>query len=43
MRYPGTPAAAAAVADLVKLSEKLTAEGQFHTALTIYDHLERLA
>jgi hypothetical protein len=42
-RYPGTPAAAAAVADLVKLSEKLSAEGQFHTALTIYDHLECLA
>jgi hypothetical protein len=41
-RYPGTPAAAAAVSDLVTLSEKLTAQGNFHTALVIYDHLECL-
>jgi len=43
MRYPDTPATAAAVADLVTLSEKLAGEGQFHTALAIYDHLEYLA
>jgi hypothetical protein len=42
-RYPHTPAAAAAVVDLVDLSEKLAQEGQFHTALAIYDHLEHLA
>ena len=42
-RYPDTPAASAAVADLVELSEKLAGEGQFHTALAIYDHLEYLA
>jgi hypothetical protein len=42
-RYPGTPAAATAVAELVDLSEKLAGEGQFHTALAIYDHLEHLA
>ena len=42
-RYPDTPAAAAAVADLVTLSEKLANEGQFHTAAAIYDHLEHLA
>ena len=42
-RYPDTPAAAAAVTDLVELSEKLVEEGQFHTALAIYDHLEQLA
>jgi hypothetical protein len=41
-RYPDTPAAAAAVADLVELSEKLAHEGQFHTALGIYDQLEEL-
>ena len=41
-RYPDTAAAEAAVADLVDLSEKLTAEGQFHTALAIYDQLEYL-
>ena len=41
-RYPHTPAAAAAVADLVELSEKLAHEGQFHTALGIYDQLEEL-
>lgn len=41
-RYPDTPAAASAVEDLVKLSEKLAGEGQFHTALKIYDHLEQL-
>jgi hypothetical protein len=43
LRYPDTPAAAAAVADLVELSDKLACEGQFHTALVIYDHLEQLA
>jgi hypothetical protein len=42
-RYPQTPAAAAAVEDLVALSERLADEGQFHTALVIYDHLEQLA
>ena len=42
-RYPDTPAAAAAVADLVDLSEKLADDGQFHIALAIYDHLEHLA
>ena len=42
-RYPDTPVADAAVCDLVELSRKLTAEGQFHTALAIYDHLEHLA
>jgi hypothetical protein len=30
------------VADLVALSEKLAEQGQFHTALAIYDHLEEL-
>ena len=39
-RYPDSAAADAAVADLVQLSEKLTSEGQFHTALAIYEHLE---
>jgi hypothetical protein len=43
LRYPDTPAAAAAVADLVELSDKLAGAGQFHTALVIYDHLEQLA
>ena len=42
-RYPDTPAAAAAIADLVQLSEKLTNEGRFHIALAIYDELECLA
>ena len=42
-RYPNTPAADAAVADRVDLSEKLAQDGQFHTALAIYDHLEYLA
>jgi hypothetical protein len=42
-RYPDTHAAAAAVADLVELSDKLADQGQFHTALVIYEHLERLA
>jgi hypothetical protein len=42
-RYPDTPAADAAVADLVELSQKLAGEGQFHTALAIYEHLEQLA
>ena len=41
-RYPHTPAAAAAVTDLVELSEKLVEDGQFHTALAIYDRLEEL-
>jgi hypothetical protein len=41
-RYPGTPAAAAAVADLVELSDILADQGQFHIALGIYDHLEEL-
>ena len=41
-RYPGTAAAGAAVADLVELSDKLAAQGQFHIALGIYDHLEEL-
>jgi TolA-binding protein len=41
-RYPDTPGAAAAVADLVALSEILTKQGQFHTALAIFDHLEEL-
>ena len=42
-RYPDTPAARTAVADLVELSERLVDDGQFHTALVIYDHLEHLA
>ena len=42
-RYPDTPAANAAVTQLVELSEKLAREGQFHAALVIYDHLEQLA
>ena len=41
-RYPGTPAAAAAVADLVEISDRLARDGQFHTALAIYDQLEEL-
>ena len=41
-RYPNTPGADAAVADLVELSDILTEQGQFHTALAIYDHLEAL-
>ena len=41
-RYPGTPGAAAAVADLVELSDKLACQGQFHIALGIYDELEEL-
>lgn len=41
-RYPDSAAANAAVSDLVELSEKLASEGQFHTALAIYDELERL-
>ena len=41
-RYPGTPAATAAVADLVDLSDKLAGTGQFHIALAIYDQLEEL-
>lgn len=41
-RYPDTPAADAAVADLVEISDKLAGEGQFHIALGIYDQLEQL-
>jgi hypothetical protein len=41
-RYPDTPGADAAVADLVELSDKLVEQGQFHTALAIYDQLEEL-
>jgi len=41
-RYPGTPGAAAAVADLVELSDKLADQGQFHIALGIYEELEQL-
>lgn len=41
-RYPHSPAAGAAVADLVELSEKLAHEGHFHIALGIYDQLEDL-
>lgn len=41
-RYPGTPAAAAAIADLVELSNKLAEQGNFHTALSIFDDLEHL-
>lgn len=42
IRYPGTPAADAAVADLVEFAEVLAGEGHFHTALSIYDQLEEL-
>ena len=41
-RYPGTPAAAAAVADLAKLTDRLAEAGQFHTALRVYNELESL-
>lgn len=41
-RYPHTPAAAAAVADLVELSEDLARHGHFHVALGIYEELEEL-
>ena len=41
-RYPDSAGADAAVADLVALSDKLTQQGQFHTALAIYDQLEAL-
>lgn len=41
-RYPDTAGADAAIADLVALSDKLTEQGQFHTALAIYDQLEEL-
>ena len=41
-RYPGTPAATAAVADLVEISDHLARHGQFHIALGIYDQLEEL-
>lgn len=41
-RYPDSPAAAGAIADLVDLSSKLAEEGNFHTAFRIYDELERL-
>ncbi len=42
VRYPDTPGAEAAVADLMELSDKLATQGQFHTALAIYEHLEHL-
>jgi hypothetical protein len=42
IRYPGSPGADAAVADLVDLSDRLAHTGQFHIALAIYDHLEEL-
>lgn len=41
-RYPGSPAAAGAIADLVQLSSKLAEQGNFHTALSIFDDLEEL-
>ena len=41
-RYPHTAAAAAAVADLVELSEHLARHGHFHLALGIYEELEEL-
>lgn len=41
-RHPGTPAAAAAIADLVALSDKLAEDGHFHIALGIYEELEAL-
>jgi hypothetical protein len=41
-RYPDTDAADAAVADLMELTGKLAAEGQFHTALGIFEQLEEL-
>lgn len=41
-RYPHTAAAAAAVADLVELSEDLARHGHFHIALGIYEELEEL-
>ena len=41
-RYPDSAGADAAVADLVALSNKLAEQGQFHTALAIYDQLEEL-
>jgi hypothetical protein len=41
-RYPDSASADAAIADLVALSDKLTEQGQFHTALAIYDQLEEL-
>ncbi len=42
IRYPDSPGAEAAVADLMELSDKLATQGQFHTALAIYEHLEHL-
>jgi hypothetical protein len=42
-RYPGTPAASAAVADLVELADILAEQGNFHTALSIYDQLAEMA
>ena len=41
-RYPGTPAADAAVADLVAIADLLAEQGQFHTALSIYDKMDEL-
>ena len=42
IRYPGSPGADAAVADLVELSDRLAGTGQYHIALGIYDQLEEL-
>jgi hypothetical protein len=42
IRYPGTPAASAAVADLVEYADSLAEQGMFHAALSIYDRLEEL-
>ena len=42
IRYPGTPAASAAVADLVEYADSLAEQGMFHAALSIYDQLEEL-
>lgn len=41
-RYPDSPAAAEAVADLVELSEELAGEGRLHAAFGIYEYLEDL-
>jgi hypothetical protein len=41
-RYPDTPTADAAVADLVELSEKLVQQGHFHIALGIYEEMEEI-
>lgn len=41
-RWPGSAAAAAAVADLVELSHKLAEQGHFHIALSIYEEMEEI-